>query len=482
MKAVSITKKALMAICIIFSLSLTTVETYATTYDTYIYSFWGRAIPSTAAYTPSRVLGGMDLGLDAFVELSDIAVRDEKIFLVDAGTNSVIILDNQWQVLKVIKEFGKDKEDSFNKPQGIFISKKNVIYVADSGNERIVRFDENYELIDVITKPETSFLENLPFVPTKIAVDKADRIYVIAKGIYEGIIELDAGGEFSRFTGVNKVAINPVDYFWKVIGTKKQKEQMALYIPTEFENIDIDPSGFLYTISLPNKEELKKVAEDPIKRINPKGEDVLRREGYIWVIGDINVGTENMSSFIDVVVDDSGRYSALDATRGRIFTYDDDGNLLYIFGGLGNQMGTFTRPVALAYHGQEIMVVDGTSNTITVFEPTEFGLSINEATRHQYVGNYEEAASYWKRVNELDTNYDLAYVGIGKALYRDKNYKDACYYFKLGNQKDYYGKAYQKYRKEVLRRWFGPVMTVVVLGILLWFIWRIFRRRGRKQC
>lgn len=43
---------------------------------------------------------------------------------------------------------------------------------------------------------------------------------------------------------------------------------MALYIPTEFENIDIDPSGFLYTISLPNKEELKKVAEDPIKRIN----------------------------------------------------------------------------------------------------------------------------------------------------------------------------------------------------------------------
>ncbi len=113
-----------MAICIIFSLSLTTVETYATTYDTYIYSFWGRAIPSTAAYTPSRVLRGMDLGLDAFVELSDIAVRDEKIFLVDAGTNSVIILDDQWQVLKVIKEFGKDKKDSFNKPQGIFISKK----------------------------------------------------------------------------------------------------------------------------------------------------------------------------------------------------------------------------------------------------------------------------------------------------------------------------------------------------------------------
>ncbi len=59
-----------------------------------------------------------------------------------------------------------------------------------------------------------------------------------------------------------------------------------------------------------------------------------------------------MSSFIDVVVDDSGRYSALDATRGRIFTYDDDGNLLYIFGGLGNQMGTFTRPVALATMGK----------------------------------------------------------------------------------------------------------------------------------
>lgn len=473
-------KKAMLAFSMMFLLFITTMEAYATTYDTYIYSFWGRAMPSTAAYTPSRILRGADIGVEPFVELSDVAVLDGKIYLVDAGSNRVIICDHQWQMVKEIKTFGKDGGDSFNKPQGIFISQKDKIYVADSGNERILIFDENFDVIHEIRKPASSFLEELPFVPTKLAVDKADRIYVIAKGIYEGIIELDSGGAFNRFTGVNKVSVNPVDYFWKVIGTQKQKEQMALYIPTEFRNIDIDPTGFLYTISLPNKEELKTITKDPIKRINPKGEDVLRREGYVGVVGDIHVGTEKMTSFVDVVVDDSGRYSGLDATRGRIFTYDDDGNLLYIFGGLGNQMGTFTRPVALAYHGQDILVVDGTSNTITVFEPTAFGLHVNAATRHQYVGNYEEAASYWEKVNALDTNYDLAYVGIGKALYRNKQYKEACYYFKLGSQKEYYGMAYQKYRKEVLRRWFGPVMTLVILGILLGLLWRLFKRRGSR--
>lgn len=462
-------------------LSVSTVSIEADTYDTYIYSYWGEAIPSTPAYVPDRVIRGTDVGKEDFVDLSDVVVSGDKTYMVDAGANAIIILNDKWEVIDKIDSFGTNNQDTFNNPRGIFVSHKNRIYVADTDNERIVILGEDHKVLDIITKPETSFLEDLPFVPMKLAVDKADRMYVIAKGIYEGIIELDSGGEFSRFTGVNKVAVNPVDYFWKTVGTKKQKEQMKLYIPTEFRSIDIDPSGFLYTISLPNNDEILQLAHDPIKRINPKGEDVLRREGYVWVIGDLDVPLDERTSFRDVVVDDYGRYSALDKTKGRIFTYDDDGNLLYVFGGLGNQEGTFMQPTALAYGGENILVVDGGNNTMTVFRPTDFGVAVNAATKHQYLGNYKEASAYWHQVSELDSNYDLAYVGIGKSYYRNKQYREACEYFRLGNERKYYGRAYQKYRKEIMRRYFGPVMTGMILLIVLILIWLGTRKRRRLR-
>ena len=51
-------------------------------------------------------------------------------------------------------------------------------------------------------------------------------------------------------------------------------------------------------------------------------------------------------------------YSLLDRRRGRIFTYDHEGNLLYIFGGLGTQAGTFVTPVAIENIGNTIIVLD----------------------------------------------------------------------------------------------------------------------------
>lgn len=50
-----------------------------------------------------------------------------------------------------------------------------------------------------------------------------------------------------------------------------------------------------------------------------------------------------------------GMYSVLDSKRGRVFTYDSQGNLLYIFGGRGDQKGQFNQPCALIYNGDEIL-------------------------------------------------------------------------------------------------------------------------------
>jgi hypothetical protein len=53
------------------------------------------------------------------------------------------------------------------------------------------------------------------------------------------------------------------------------------------------------------------------------------------------------TSFVDIAARPDGLYSVLDRQRGRIFTYESDGHLLYVFGGLGTTESTFRVPVAL---------------------------------------------------------------------------------------------------------------------------------------
>src|SRR5690625_5098314 len=127
-----------------------------------------------------------------------------------------------------------------------------------------------------------------------------------------------------------------------------------------------------------------------------------------------------------------GVYSALDYKRGRIFTYDEDGNLLYVFGQIGEQRGTFRSPVALARINEDILVLDKGFNRLTRFKPTQFGQLVNQAVMYYNEGNDQKSAEYWHDVLQLDANYEVAYVGIGKALLMEGKNKEAMEYFENG--------------------------------------------------
>ena len=79
-----------------------------------------------------------------------------------------------------------------------------------------------------------------------------------------------------------------------------------------------------------------------------------------------------------------------------VFTYDHEGNMLYVFGGIGNQLGVFRTPVAVAAIGERLAVLDRGTNRIVFFEPTALGQAINRAVSLQYHGRDEEAVQYWR--------------------------------------------------------------------------------------
>lgn len=476
-------KRMAIAFLMVFLLAAAVFPAKAGADNSYNYDFWTDPVPAPDPYAFQRVFYGDEWDVGPLSSPQDLHVgEDGRLYLADTGNNRIIVLNQKLQVDLVISGFEKQgKKEAFNQPEGVFSDQEGHIYVADTVNRRIVELDAGGKLVRVIKQPESTLLrKGFQYVPVKVIVDKAKRIYVVSRGSYEGIMEFDAGGVFNGFIGTNKVKFSPIDLFWKRISTKAQREQMQQFIPVEFNNIDLDAKGFIYTST--SEEESRK----PLKRLNPSGADILRNNGYFPAIGDLgNLETGNppgSSIFVDIVSDKGGMFNALDTKRGRIFTYDKDGNLLYVFGGLGSQQSNFRTPSAIEVMDDRMLILDKDNNRLSVFEPTSYGSLIREAVTSLDAGKSEEALSAWKKVLQLNSNLDVAYIGIGKSLLKEGEYREAMNYFKLGNSKLYYSEAFKGYRKELVMEHFGTIVLAIVLAIgVIVALRKLTRRKAQGQ-
>jgi hypothetical protein len=334
--------------------------------------------------------------------------------------------------------------------------------------------------MQIIANPQSESLEDsFVFSPMKVTVDYADRVYVIAQNMFEGIMVFESNGQFTNFFGTINVEISAWDKFWKRVATKEERSNQRLYIPTEFTGIDIDPEGFVYASNI------DATGVQGVRRLNPRGEDVIKKGFNKNVGGDLQIdGTSDYSGasqFTDVVYRDNGIYSCLDRKRGRIFTYDHEGNLLYIFGGLGTQEGTFSLPVAVEDIGGRLTVLDATKGAILCFVETEYGRLINEAVSLRYDGDEAEAVALWERVLELDENNELANTGIGKAYLTAGDYEKAMYYLELGMARDYYSIAFKRFRNQVLTDNASWFLTGAAVLLVLWYGYKGWKKRKKGE-
>ena len=454
-------------------------------YDTYNYNYWEDIVKTPAAYTPDGNVSGTDVGTTAFKEPQDICVSDAgEVYVADTGNNRIVVMDNKMtKVNRIIDSFTRDgAEDHFNAPYGVCVSENNQLYVADSNNARVVELTPEGEFIKIVNEPKSEILEdNFAFIPLKVTVDYADRIYVISKGAFEGILVFEANGDFSGYFGTIEVKISVWEKFWRRFASKEERSNTQLYIPTEFTGIDVDSGGFIYASNIDSD------GIQAVRRLNPQGKDVIQKGENGNVGGDIRIGKygdySGPSEIVDVVYRDKGKYSLLDRKRGRVFTYDKEGNLLYIFGGIGLQMGTFQTPVAIEAIDDEIIVLDAGRNTILKFRETNYGALINDAVGLRFDGDETQAIDKWQQVLKLDENNELANNGIGKAYLTAGDNKKAMHYFELGMNKKYYSIAFKRYRNQILADNLGWIMTIVIILIAGLVIWSKIRRKkkGKKR-
>jgi len=435
---------------------------------TYNYDFWFEQVASPDAYRVGAFILGTTLGIDHFRDPQGLFIRENRIYICDSGNNRIINLEAQENgehtVIKIVTSVIINGAASyFNYPMDIFENRNGDLFIADTNNNRVLILDNNWNFKSAIYKPDDeSFGEFTDFLPAKLIVDFANRLFVQARNINKGLMEFDSRGEFSGYMGANKVDVNPLDYIWKLLATQAQRERMDLFIPTEYSNLAIDNDGFIYVTNASGQ-------TDPVRRLNAMGQDILIRNGYEEPVGDLSFsdagGISGRSRFIDVVSFNNDSYACFDRTRGRIFLYDFQGNLLYAFGGVGNREGRFIQPVALDRLGDSLYALDSRTASLTRFDLTTYGELINLALNEYRAGRYETSAAVWEEVLKMNGNYDLAYIGIGRAALRQGDYQKAMKYYKLKHYREGYGKAFQLYRKQWMERNLRKIL--IILGILI---------------
>ena len=484
MKKINLCKKT-AAFLMIFILSFitcgTAIKADELPYDTYNYTYRDDVVLTPAAYVPDGSVTGLSLGTTDFKEPQDMCISgDGEVVIADTGNNRIVILNSiMTKIVRIIDTFDRDGiADTFSAPYGVCVSEKEELYIADSKNKRIVVLTMEGEFIKIIDNPQSEILEdNFDFVPLKVTVDYADRVYVIAKNAFEGILVFENTGDFTGYFGTIQVKITLWEKFWRRIASKEERSNQQLYIPTEFTGMDVDSDGFIYASNIDSE------GVQAVRRLNPQGKDVIQKGENANVGGDIWHGAYGLysgfSEITDVVYRGKGIYSLLDRKRGRIFTYDKEGNLLYIFGGVGSQEGTFTTPIAIEATDENILVLDASHNAILKFKETQYGKLINEAVSLRYDGDETEAIEKWQEVLRLDENNELANTGIGKAYLTAGDNKQAMKYLKLGMNRKYYSIAWKRYRNEILAKNMNVIMSVLAVLIIAMIIYKKWRKKKK---
>ncbi len=444
------------------------------TYNSYIYDIWDTSVPSFPSYEAEKTINGWHLGIGPMDNPKDLCRDSEgNIYILDSGNNRIIIVDSSMELVRTIDSFFFEGQSiELQEPAGIYVDTKNMLYIADRGAKAVFICTQEGECSRIITKPVTDLIDDkTDFIPDKVLVDSAGVMYVLSFGAYEGAYTFDMEGDFLGFFGSNKVTVSQkllTDRMWRFFATKEQQERMYRYVPVEYANFTIDNEGFIYTVSNYGDNE----QPGQVRKLNPLSQNILYyiQKPNLMFFGDFEYTYTNRiekSSLIALDVDDYGFISVLDFERGRIFQYDQSCNLIAIFGGPGNQTGTFKNAVDLVCAGESMYVLDNVKGSLTSFIPTRFGNAVRSATVLYEDGFYEQALDPWFEALKLDRNNFLILRGIGRAYERLGEYEKSMYYYKEARFRSFYSDSFLEWRTAFLREHFVLFMLCIVLVLVL---------------
>ena len=140
-----------LVLCSIFVLVPSAKEAY----DTYTYSIDGEKLLSPDAYSAkdtNRPITSKEMGLDVALNKASDIITDEdgNVYIADTGNARLVVLDKNYRVVQIVSEYIDEngEEQTFKAPRGISITDseytpdhRSHVYVCDYQTKKIVCFE-----------------------------------------------------------------------------------------------------------------------------------------------------------------------------------------------------------------------------------------------------------------------------------------------------------------------------------------------------
>jgi sugar lactone lactonase YvrE len=247
------------------------------------------------------------------------------IYVIDSGNSKIKKFDSSGKLLYSWGSSGSGN-GQFIHPNGIVVGKK-YVYIADTGNARIQMFDKNGTFVYAWGGYGDS--PGMFHTPTALAFDESGNLFVTDSGgdsiqvfdshyvfTYEVTPLLTEGGNFS---GTNGIVFDSQNHF--------------------------------FASAIDNK----------ILKFSDSG-------NFINFFGSSGNEKGRFNNPASMAMDSNGNLYVADTNNHQIQKFDPDGNFILSFGSEGNSVGQFEEPVGLAIDSSDsIYVVDKGNNSIQKF-------------------------------------------------------------------------------------------------------------------
>ena len=378
---------------------------------------------------------------------SDIAISKEGIlYIADTGNTRILKIGRDGSYI------GEIGNDILKQPKGVFVNDEGQVYVADPKEKAVFLFEKDGSLLHKYERPtDVIYGQSVAFTPSKVVADKAGNVYVLADGNASGIIQLSKAGDFFGYVGANKTPLTLMEMLRRVLSTDAQQAQMKLNAPAAPMNMAIDERGLIYTVTQGS-------AMDGLKKFNMAGVNMFEEA---WV--DSMVAAMCISPLGNI-------YTV--SADGYIAEYTSDGDFLYLFAGRDdgyNRNGLFVAAAGICMDAEGCLyVLDTSRKNVTVFEPTEYANTLHQAWDLYQKGRYAESREPWGEILKQDAMFGLAYQGIGEAYYKLEMYDEAMAAFRQSDYKSGYSEAFWEIRNTwMMNHLAGVFCALAVLLVII---------------
>lgn len=427
----------------------------------------GKATANTPYTTWTLGPGGfLSMTQDAYTPVAEIDLPisgADDMFITDDGLLYVADTDNG----RIVKfdnfiEVASYGEDVLQGPSGLFVDDEGVMYVADARQNMIFILDPNGNVINQFGRPsEPLFGTNREFLPRKIAVDARQNLYIISEGSVNGIVQMNTNGNFIGYFGANTASMSLKMILQRLFLTDEQLDQFIRNEAASPVNLTIDHQSLVYTITGGTTE------SGNIRRFTVAGKNIFPDNFF------------SSNTFRDIDVSENGLIIAVDAD-GAILEYDQNATILFAFVAhdSGDQrLGTLRNPTAIERFGEQVYVLDKDKNAIVIYETTAFARQVHDGIALYMEGFYREAKPFFEDILDANGSFIMAYQAIADAYFKEGDYPNALTAYRYAEDRDGYSQAFWELRNRVLQQYLSQAI-IGLIGFSL--VYQVFKRAERR--